>query len=374
MKKRMILTGLLLFAVFGGLLAYNLTKRQLRKLYLSHYTPPPITVSATLSQAEVWQPTLPAVGTLTAVQGVNVTTQVPGKVTKILFEDGQKVKHGDLLVVLEDSVQKAELENASAARDLAATAIKRFRPLLAKGAISPYHMDKLNAEYKEANAQVAQAQANLDYVHIKAPFSGRLGIRQVDLGQYVQSGTDIVTLATEGTLFADFTLPEKDLTKVFVGQEVSLTTDALKGRTFKGKVTAVSPEVDQSTRNFSVRATLPNEDNTLYPGLFARVEVHLPQDQNVVTVPKTAVSYTLYGDTVFVLDQDTREKYQDKPIMTVKRLPVQPGMEREDQVAILSGLQPNQKVVTSGQLKLQNGSRVVVKEDKLVPPETMPLQ
>lgn len=374
MKQRLIYMGLFLFAVFGGLIAFNTFKHLLRDVYLKERTPPPFTVSASTAKDQTWHPTLQAIGTTTALQQVNVTTQVAGKVTGILFEDGQQVNEGDLLVKLEDSVQKAQLDNAKASQALAADTITRYRPLLAKGAISQYQFDKYKAQLKEAQAQTEQAQANLDYVHIRAPFSGRLGIRQVNLGQFVQAGADIVSLDTQGSLFADFTFPEKDFSKVTVDQKVQLTTDSVPGRNFTGKVTAKSPQVDPTTRNFSVRASFPNEDNALAPGVFANINVYLPQQENVVTLPKTAVSYTLYGDTAYVLDPKTKSKRHGKIAYQVKKVSITPGMERENEIAISKGIQAGDRVVTSGQLKLQDGAWVTIKEDPLTPPETMPLQ
>lgn len=374
MKQRLILMGFLLFAVFGGILNFNLIKRHIRDRKIREFVRPPISVSESVAKAEVWQPTLPAVGSLVAVQGVNVTTQASGKVTAILFQDGQNVEEGDLLVRLDDSVEQAQLENAQAAQALAQNAVNRYRPLLRQGAISPFRMDKLVAKLKESKAQVAQAQGQVDHLNIKAPFKGRLGIRQVDLGEYVKPGQALVRLDSQGSLFVDFTLTERYLEDVFLDQEVTVTSDAVPGKEFTGKITAISPQVDETTRSFSLRATIPNKGNVLTPGLFAQVEVHLKEEKDVVTVPQTAVSYSLYGDTVYIIE-DSGKKEKGKPVLTVKRLAIQPGMKRKDEVAIISGVNPNDRVVTSGQLKLQNGSRVQIKPgDPLKTPETMPLQ
>jgi len=373
MKSKLLLMGLLLFAIFGSLLAYNLFRDFAKGLYLKERDIPPVTVSVAAAKSQTWQPTLQAIGSLTAIQGVDVTTQVAGKVVKILFEDGQEVSQGDPLVVLDDSVQQAQLKNALASRKLAQDAVVRFRPLLASGAISQLHMDRLVAKRDEAQAEVEQAQANLDHLHIEAPFSGRLGIRQVSLGQFVQSGTTIVTLDTQGTLFVDFYIPEQDLSEVFTGQELLVTTDSLPGKSFKGTITAISPSIDPNTRNINIRGSLPNEDNALTPGGFANVAIQLKQRVDVVSVPKTAVSYTLYGDTLYVVDPKTEKKHDNQKSYQVTRVTVKPGMEQGDEVAIPKGIAAGSQVVTSGQLKLQEGTWVVFKDDPLKVPESIPL-
>ncbi len=374
MKSKLLLMAIFLFAVFGSILAYNLFRDFAKELYMKERDIPAVTVSVSDATSQTWQPTLAAIGTLTAIQGVEVTTQVSGKVVKILFEDGQSVNQGDPLVVLDDSVQQAQLKNARASLSLAQDAVVRFRPLLASGAISQFHMDRLIAEREEAQAQVEQAQANLNHLHIAAPFTGRLGIRQVSLGQMVQSGAAIVTLDTQGTLFVDFYIPEQNLSQVVVGQSIAVTTDSLPDKTFPGTITAISPSVDPNTRNVNLRASLPNEDNALTPGGFANVAINLKQQVDVISIPKTAVAYTLYGDTVYVVDAKTEKEHDKKKSYQVKRVSVKPGMEQGNEVAIPTGIPAGSKVVTSGQLKLQDGTWVVFKDDPLKIPETMPLE
>ncbi|MEM7136472.1 MAG: efflux RND transporter periplasmic adaptor subunit [Myxococcota bacterium] len=372
MKRRLIVMGIALAVVFGGLLGWNLLRSKLRQGYLDRHKPGPTPVSTTEVKKQVFQPTLSSVGTVNAAQQVDVTSQSRGKVTKILFEDGQEVEQGTLLVVLDDQEQKAQLEGAIAQRDEAADAVRRYKPLLEEGAISQLKYDELEAKLKEAQAQVGQAKAALSYVRVTAPFSGRLGVRQVNLGQLVQPGANIVTLDTEGGLYCDFSMPEANRQQVTLGQTVVLTTDASPGKKFSGQVTAIDPEVDQSTRNFGVRATFPEDEAALTPGAFANLSLLLPNTEDVVMIPRTAIAYTLYGDTVFVLDPKTKTKRDGVTAYQVKKTTITPGAEQGSNVVIDKGLEPNQLIVTSGQLRLEDGDWVTPKPTDLVPPKTLP--
>lgn len=366
--------GIALVVVFGGLLAWNLIRGELRAEYLKKHQPGPIAVSVAKVEETAFQPTLSAVGTLDAAQQVQLTSQTGGKVTKILFQDGQDVKEGDLLVVLDDSVQKAQLEGAIAQRDQAADAVRRYKPLLDEGAISKLKYEEIVSEEKEANAQVEQARAALSFVRVTAPFSGRAGIRQVSLGQLVQPGTNIVTLDTDGGLYCDFSLPESNRSQVFVGQEVTLTTDAVPGKTFTGKVTALNPQVDTSTRNFGVRATFASEEHELTPGSFANVQINLEGSDKVIMIPRTAIAYTLYGDTVYVVQESTKTERDGKVAYQVKKTAITPGEERGKNVIITKGLQSGEQVVTSGQLRLDDGDWVTPQQTDLETPKKLPLE
>ena len=374
MKRRLIVMGIALVVVFGGLLAWNLIRSTLRDDYLKKHQPGPMAVSVTTVEETTFQPTLSAVGTLDAAQQVQLTSQTGGKVTKILFKDGQEVKEGDLLVVLDDAVQQAQLEGAIAQRDQAADAVKRYKPLLKEGAISELKYDEIVSKYKEANSQVEQARAALSFVRVTAPFSGRAGIRQVSLGQLVQPGANIVTLDTEGGLYCDFTLPESNRSQVFVGQEITLTTDAAPGKTFAGKITAFNPQVDTSTRNFGVRASFASEEHELTPGSFASVELKLQGSDKVIMIPRTAIAYTLYGDTVYVVQDSTKTEREGQIAYQVKKTAITLGEERGQNVVITKGLEAGQQVVTSGQLRLSDGDWVTPQSTDLEPPKKLPLE
>lgn len=370
-----------MFTVFGLVLAVNLTRYQ-KQLKARRQSAPPVAVTVAKATQETWQPTLKAVGSLTAVQGVNVAPQVRGKVVGIYFNDGQEVVTGDLLVKLEDKEEQAALKKAQAEAQLAQIAITRYTPLLKQGGISPFKMDQLRAQLKEAKAQVAEAQARLDHLHIRAPFVGRLGIRQIDLGEMISPGKTLVRLDSQGTLYADFSLSEQYLNKVYVGQPVTVVSDTLSGESFSGEILAISAQVDPNTRSFQLRAEVPNQDNKLTPGSFAELSVHLKAENNVVSVPKTAVSYSLFGDTVYVVEglKELNKKASGKKgkVYKVKRVSVKPGMEQDPNIAITQGLEGGEFVVSSGQLKLENGSRVTLEDTQqkatLTPPATIPLQ
>lgn len=365
--------GIALAVVFGGLLGWNLLRSKLRQEYLKKNKPGPLAVSTTTVETKPFQPTLTAVGTLNAAEQVNVTSQSGGKVTKILFNDGQDVEKGQLLAVLDDSAQRAQLQGAVAQRDEAADALRRYKPLLEEGAISQLKYDQLEASYKEAAAQVGQARAALSYVRVTAPFSGRVGIRQVNLGQMVRAGQNIVTLDTQGGLYCDFTLPESNRGDVLVGQRITLTTDAAPGTTFAGTISAIDPEIDTSTRNFGVRATFPQEEEVLTPGAFANLAVDVGAPKEVLMVPRTAIAYSLYGDTVYVLQASTKTKRDGVTAYQVKKVAVTPGTQDGQNVVIDKGLEAGQLIVTSGQLRLEDGDWVTPKATHLDPPKTMPL-
>ena len=366
--------GILLAVVFGGLLGWNFIKSKLRTAYLKRHPPPALAVSTAKAKAQSWESTVSSVATLVAAQQVQVTSQAGGKVTEIRFKDGQQVQKGDLLVVLDDTVQRAQLASAIAARSEAADKMKRYKPLVEEGAISQLRYDDIVAKHRETSAQVEEARGNLAYVRVTAPFSGRLGIRQVNLGQLVQPGTTIVELDTEGSLYCDFTLPQSDRSEVSVGQTVTFTSNTAPDRKFSGEVTAISPRVDTNTRNFSVRATFPNDDGALVPGAFGKVTIGLAGASEVVTIPTTAIDYTLYGDTVFVVQTDKPKKEKEQTVYQVKKASVTPGEKRGDVVAVAKGLQAGQIVVTSGQLRLSDGDWVRLRQDELTPPKTLPLE
>ncbi|MEM9728037.1 MAG: efflux RND transporter periplasmic adaptor subunit [Myxococcota bacterium] len=374
MKRRLIVMGIALGVVFGGLLGWNLLRGKLRQDYLKKHQPGPTAVSVTAVTTKPYQPTLSAVGTLKAAEQVDVTSQAGGKVTKILFKDGQNVDEGDLLAVLDDEAQRSQLAGAVAQRDEAADAVRRYKPLLEEGAISQLKYDQLTATYKEANAQVGQAKAALSYVRVTAPFAGRVGIRQVNLGEMVRAGQNIVTLDTQGGLYCDFSLPESDRERVAVGQVVTLTTDVVPGKTFSGSVTAIDPEIDTSTRNFGVRATFPDEETALTPGSFANLALDVGQPEDVLMIPRTAIAYSLYGDTVYVLQESTKTERDKVTAYQVKKTTVTLGAQQADDVIVDKGLEAGELIVTSGQLRLEDGDWVTPKQNDLEPPKTLPLE
>ncbi len=336
------------------------------------------TVSAIEAKALEWQPLLSAVGTVTAVRGVEVTTEIAGLVRTIAFKSGQEVKAGALLVQLNADSDIAALQSLQAAADLSATTLARDRQQFEAEAISKSQLDNDMADLKSRRALVAQQQALIAKKTIRAPFAGRLGITTVQPGQYFNPGDRIVTLQTIDPIYVDFYLPQKQLGGLKLGQVVSLTTDGYPGQTFPGKITAVNPKVDTATRNILVEATLPNPQRLLLPGMFANASVEVGEKQRFLTLPQTAITYNPYGSTVFIVGpaqaaSGAAAASAPAPAasgLAVRQVFVTTGETRGDQVAILKGLQEGQQVVTSGQVKLKNGTPVVV--DNTVQPDNNP--
>lgn len=320
---------------------------------------PPISVSAEQAQLSQWQYQLPAIGTLTAAQGVELSSEVSGSVTQVNFESGQPLKQGDLIVQLDDDVEKASLATAQAELKLANVEFQRGLNLVKRQTISRSEFDGLEARLEQAKANVAQLQATLSKKAIRAPFSGQIGIRQVDLGQYLSPGTSIATLQDLSVLYVDFFLPEQAFPQLSHGQTLHAQVPAYPEQDFVGKVIAINPKVEDDTRNIRVRAAIDNPNGKLLPGMFARLNLLLPQQGQVVLLPETAITYSLYGDSVYVVEPATSEN----EAMTVKRAYVTVGERRDGQVVISQGLSGGETVVTAGQLKLDNGARVSLSAD-----------
>jgi membrane fusion protein (multidrug efflux system) len=365
MTKRMIIVIAGLVVVFGGVLGWNALKGHFIAEAMAKMANPAQTVSAMKAPLLTWQPTLHAVGSLRAVQGVDVTTEIGGLVADIKFKSGEHVKAGDLLVQLDVSADKAKLQGLEAAAKLAEINYKRDKTLIDKRAISQSQLEQDKSKLDSAKADVVQQKAMIAKKTIRAPFTGELGVRQVDLGQYVAPGTTIVTLQNLQPVYIDFTLPQQDINDVHRGQSVTVTVNAYPGVEFRGEINAIDPKVDPQTRNFNLQATIPNNEERLRPGMFAEVNVALPQHPQHVTLPQTAISYNPYGDFVYIV-KEVKGK-DGKATMTVHQQFVQTGDTRGDQVAILKGVTAGEMVVTAGQLKLHEGTPVVI-NNKVQPP------
>ncbi|MFV3414042.1 efflux RND transporter periplasmic adaptor subunit [Pseudomonas nitroreducens] len=333
---------------------------------------PPVSVNATKAEERDWQSRLQAIGTLRAIQGVTLTAEVSGTVSAVQFVSGDKVKVGQPVVQLESDVEQATLRTAEADLGLAQVEYERGKSLVGRQAISKSEYDRLAAQLNRSTATVAQLKASLDKKRILAPFSGTIGIRQVDVGDYVSPGTEIVTLQDLSTLQVDFFLPEQDFPLLGRGQKVVVRVAAYPGQSFDAQIDAISPRVDNQTRNLLVRASMANPDGKLLPGMFANLEVQLPDSAPRVVVPETAVAFTLYGNSVYVVvphKPKDGEKTEDAkaddqaPKLDVERRFVKTGERREGSVVILEGLKPGEEVVTSGQLKLDNGTAVAIVKD-----------
>ncbi|HET6372845.1 MAG TPA: efflux RND transporter periplasmic adaptor subunit [Candidatus Polarisedimenticolia bacterium] len=361
MAKRMILM-LLVMAAF--IAAIGLTKyRQIQTAVAqaASFQPPPEAVTTIVAREETWQPTLKAIGTVAAVHGVVVSADLPGVVRSISFESGQKVRQGASLVRLDTSQEQSQLQAAEARLKLAELHLARIRGLLDKGVASPAEFDTAVALQEQGRADAGEIRATIGRKTIEAPFPGILGIRQVNMGQYLKSGDGIVSLQSLDPIYVNFSVPQQELPNVGVGRDVTLAADDAGGPGLSGRITAIESTVDEATRNVEIQATFENTDGALRPGMFVNVQVHLERKDPVITVPASSISYAPYGDSVFIVEQV--KSPQGKEVLGVRQQFVKVGGTRGDQIAILSGVKPGEQVVTSGVFKLRNGAAVQVNND-----------
>jgi membrane fusion protein, multidrug efflux system len=358
MARKMVIMLIVVGVLLGGLFGFKAFKASMMKKYMS-FKMPPVAVSAMKAEFQPWQPQVKAVGSLRAVRGVDVTSEISGLVRSLHFESGEEVKDGQVLVELNADADIAQLHAYQAAADLANTIYERDKKQFEIQAVSQATLDTEAADLKSKRAQVAAQQAVVDKKTILAPFGGRLGISTVNPGQYINPGDKIVTLQDLNPLYVDFYLPQQELSLIALGQTVAVTTDTYPGRTFTGTITVVNPKVDPDTRNFQAEATIANPKRVLLPGMYATVEVRAGVMQRYLTLPQTVVTYNPYGDTVFVI-QENGKGADGRPRLIVQQRFVTVGPIRGDQVAILTEVKEGDLVVTSGQLKLKNGSEVTI--------------
>lgn len=355
MLSRFLLVLLALLAIVGGLAFLKYTQIRNEMAAASQPRPAPV-VSVTHVSSETWQPSLKAVGTVQAVQGTQVNNQVPGQVQEILFESGAMVTKGQILVRLDDEVDRADLEGLLAAERLAEIKLKRNRTLLKDRAVAQGDVDEITATLDQARAGVKAKRATIEKKAIRAPFSGQLGIRQVNLGQYLPAGSTIVSLQALDPTFVDYSLPERHLAALTKGQEVQARVAAYPDRVFSGRIEAISPAIDEGTRNVQVRARFPNGDLALRPGMFARVTTLLPITGETLTLPREAITFNTYGDSVYLV-----KEVDGKP--QVQRRQIRTGDARGGRVAVLDRLEKDDTVVLAGQVKLTNGQAIQIKEE-----------
>jgi len=359
MIKRMLIMLVLVGAVLGGLFGFKVFVNGKIKEAMAGMANVPQTVSATKAQSSDWQPTIDAVGSLRAVRGADLSLEVPGVVEEILFQSGDEVQAGQILLRLRAEDEIAKLQSLEATAQLAQITYDRDVKQFKAQAISQAIVDNDAANLRNAKAQVAQQKAIVEKKIVRAPFAGKLGLRQVDLGQFLSAGTMIATLQSLDPIFVDFLLPQQAVAQLSVGAKVEAKVDAFPDRVFTGKITAINPKIETASRNIQVRATLPNADQKLLPGMFATVQLETGAAQHLITLPQTAVSYNPYGSLVYLVD-DKGKGADGKPQLTVRQVFVTTGATRGDQVAILKGIKEGDEVVTSGQLKLRNGMPVDV--------------
>ncbi|MBC6904337.1 efflux RND transporter periplasmic adaptor subunit [Saccharophagus sp. K07] len=361
MVKNIIFTVFSLFALIG--LLGGIKAIQFKDLFAAAATmvPPPAAVATHKVEQQSWEITLKAIGSLEATQGVVISADIPGRITDIFFTPGAQVEKGTPLIQQDISSETTQLRAAEANVELARLNVERVRELYNKRASSKADLDTAEARYKEALAQADTFRAAIEKKTVKAPFSGRLGIRLVNLGQDLASGTPIVSLQAVDTMFLNFSLPQQSLAFLAPGLPVRMTTDAVPGQIYEGVITTIDPEVDPATRNVRVQATVENPNRKLLPGMFSNVEVVLPETEPVVAVPITAVSYATYGDSVFVVEEQTNEAGEIQLI--ARQQFVQLGRTQGDFVVVTKGINVDDTVVISGGFKLQNGAPVTVNND-----------
>ena len=354
---RLAIMTVILVVLLGGLYGFNEFRRKAIADYFASNKPPPTPVAAVQAEARAAPRFLSGIGSLAAVRQVIVSPEVGGRVKKITLEAGQRIKAGSPLVQIDDANERAQLSGLRAQIRLAQTSLTRANSLLANRFSTQATVDQLRAQLDQAQSDAQRLEVLIGQKLIRAPFDGVLGIRQVNLGEYVQPGTALVTLTDLDTLFVNFTLPEQVRNAIAIDQSVKVTSDAFADRVFEARVTAVEPQVDVEMRAIKIQATLPNPEHRLLPGMFASVQLMLPSRPDVVTIPETAVDYTLYGDTVYVVREDGKDA-EGKPVLTIHRTLVKTGERFEGKVAILSGLNVGERVATTGQMKLIDGAEV----------------
>jgi multidrug efflux system membrane fusion protein len=355
----LIIVALLLAVLLGGLYGFNRFRTNAIANFFAHNKLPPAQVSAIVVKTQSVPRFAPGIGSITAVHQVTINPEVGGRVTKILFEPGETVKAGDPLVQINDAPDQGDLASYQAQAKLAQIKLTRSDQLVKRQFTPQETVDENQSQLAQMNALIQKTQAIIAQKLIRAPFSGQLGIRQIDLGQYLNPGAPIVTLTDLSLLYVNFTLPSQIRPQISVGQQVNVTSDAFPGRNFVAKITTIEPQLSPDTRTIEAQATMPNPDDALSPGMFVDAAIVLPPQPDAIVVPETAVEYTLYGDSVYVIHQDGKDA-KGNPILKVVRTPVKTGTRWDNNVAILSGLKPGEQVVAAGQVKLQNGVQVAV--------------
>jgi membrane fusion protein (multidrug efflux system) len=362
MAKRMIIMLILVGVVFAGIIGYQKFMANMMMQFMAGNTKPAATVTAMKASYEQWQPQLNAVGTLRAIQGVDISSEAPGIVKKVHFKSGDRVNKGDLLLQLNTDEDRARLDSLRAAEKLAQITYKRDKKQLKVNAISKAKLDSSQADLANKKAQVAQQKAVIDKKQIRAPFSGQLGISTINPGQYLNPADKIVTLQNTETLFVDFSLPQKKMAGLSIGQHITISVDTYDEISFAGLTTAINSVVDKNTRNLLIEAKIENIDRQLMPGMFVKVRIDIGESIPYLTIPQSSISFNAYGATVFIA-QDIEPENEKTPALAAQQIFIKTGDRRGDQVAILDGINEGDMVVTSGQLKLKNGTPLIINNE-----------
>jgi membrane fusion protein (multidrug efflux system) len=357
--KLKIVAAVFIVLLIAGVLA-GVKALQIQKLIAAgkSFAQPPETVSAVVAGEEKWRGSLPAIGSIAAVQGVTVTPELAGAVREIAFESGAVVAKGDLLVRLDTSFEEAQLRAVEAQTELARINLARSKSLRSDSMVSQLELDTAEATLKQTQANADAIRATIDKKTIRAPFAGKLGIRQVNLGQYLDTGKPIVSLQSLSPVYADFSLPQQNLSQLTNGMRVRLSTDAYPNRQFEGVLTAINPDIDENTRSVGLRATFDNADQSLRPGMYARLEAQLPEERTVLVIPATAVLSAPFGDSVYLIETKASTNGA-KTGLVVRQQFIRSGLARGDFLSVESGLKSGDRIVSSGVFKLRNGMSVV---------------
>jgi len=358
----LLIVGLLLAVVLGGLYGFNRFREQAIATYFANNKPPPAQISAAEVKIEAVPRFATGIGSVTAIHQVTINPEVGGRVTKIFFEPGASVKAGDPLAQLNDGPERGDLASYEAQARWAQTTLERSNQLAQREFAARETVDQKQSQLDQARAMIIKTEALIAQKLIRAPFSGQLGTRQVEVGQYLNPGAAIVTLTDLSTLYVNFTLPSQMRAQISVGQRVNVTADAFPGRTFDAEITTVEPQISANTRTMTIQATMQNPQNALLPGMFINAAVVLPPQPDVMVLPETAVDYTLYGDSVYVIREDGNDA-NGRPKFKAVRTPVKTGGRVGGKVAILQGLEPGDRVIAAGQVKVQNGAPVAISDD-----------
>jgi len=366
-NRRMIMMLAATGLVFGAIFGFKWFGNTMMNRFFDTMPIPPVAITVAAAQEQTWPATIDGIGTVAAVNGVAVTTEVAGVVESIRFESGHRAAEGAVLVTLDAAMDQADLRTLEAQRDLAETELARGRELYGLESFAKSQLDRAESEAAQAAARVEAQRARIGKKVLRAPFAGVLGIRQVNIGQYVSPGTPLVTLQSLDPIYVNFTLPEQRLGAIAAGLSVTASFDAFPDANVEGTITAIEPKVDENTRNVTVQATFRNPKARLQPGLFARVQIALPKSEDHVVVPQTAVSYNPYGNSVYVVqekpaagDQPGTAGGSKGPDLVVTRRLIKTGPTRGDFVAVIEGLKPGERVATSGLLKLRNDAAVII--------------
>jgi membrane fusion protein, multidrug efflux system len=375
MAKRMVIMLIIVGVIFGGIFGYKAFQSHMMKKFMSAGGAPAVTVSTAAAVIDDWLPETSAVGSLRAVRGVDVSSEVAGQVQDLHFKSGDTVKARQPLVQLKAEADIAQLQTLAATLELSRSVYERNKKQFSVQAVSQAALDADAADLKVKQAQVAQQQAQVEKKTIRAPFAGRLGISSVNPGQYLNPGDKIVTLQALDSIFCDFYLPQQELSRIKPGQTVVAVTDTYPDKKFKGRISAISPKVDTQTRNVQIEALIANPRHELLPGMYVTIKIQAGAAGRYLTIPRTAVTFNPYGETVYLIGQSAKAA-DGKMRQTVKQVFVQIGPSRGDQVAILKGIKAGDIVVSSGQLKLKNGSSVNInnKVQPLNDPSPMPVE